>query len=107
MGAGSGGTKWAKIHARANNKLCALGWGGTKWAKIHASANNKLWAPVWGVPNGLKCARGAEFSQFAHAQCVNVSPFGAPHAWRPERPLPLPPLATPLYLPVVKLNFPK
>jgi len=28
MGAGLGGTKWAKIHERTNNKFWALGWEG-------------------------------------------------------------------------------
>jgi len=52
MGAGLGGTKWAKIHARANSKLWLPGLGGTKWAKIHVRINNKLWAPVWGAQMG-------------------------------------------------------
>jgi len=62
MGAGLGGTKWAKIHERTNNKFWALGWeggggGGTKWAKIHERANNKLWSLGWWAPNGLKTMR--------------------------------------------------
>jgi len=44
MGAGLGGTKWAKICTCANNELWAPGYGGggTTWAKIRAHANNKI-----------------------------------------------------------------
>jgi len=43
------------------------GLGGTKWAKIHARANNKLWHQAGGAPNGLK---------FTRAQTINYMGAG-------------------------------
>jgi len=61
-----------------NKKLWVPGWEGAKWAKIRTRTNNLNWGAKLGAPNGLKFPRAREFSQFAHTQRLNLSPFGAP-----------------------------
>jgi len=41
---GGGGPIGSNSRGR-KQKILALGWGGTKWAKICTRANNKLWVP--------------------------------------------------------------
>jgi len=43
--------------AQAQTQNHGVRLGGTKWAKICERANNKLWVPGWGAPNVLIFAR--------------------------------------------------
>jgi len=87
---GRGGAKWSKICACTNSKLWRQA-GGTRWSKIHMRANNQLWAPSWGGTKWAKiCLSRVKFCQFACAQRMNLSQFGASLAWRLGWPPPPP-----------------